>query len=394
MFERDRRLFARCLLTSLAILLAAALIGAGAVALLVREGNLYAPVKIAVVDREDSVTSRILVRTVRNLDAFAAVLDAEVMEEEEADRAFSSGEAAAVVILPERFVSDILSGVEGGGEIRLSKALERQSEIVEAAAKFGETLLMAGQYGVFAGEKLIDGAGESASIREDYLDRVNRILLDEGMNVSVTYLETEEAEFGGAGLDVVSHYVLCWTAMVLFLTVLAFIPLFRSDASSPLVRRMAGLGVGPAAFLRWKLLLTAGFRFSLTLGLLALLSAFGLAPAFGMRTVGSALALAVWLAAAGACLSLCCGGGVAAVCVLSGGGLLLCGGLIPRPLLPGWLIRIGDLTPFGAARGLLLPAFSHEAGWGGLIPAAVYVIIAAVLLVLRWRALIRGEEGG
>ena len=393
MFERDRRLFARCLLTSLAILVAAALIGAGAVALLVREGNLYAPVKIAVVDREDSVTSRILVRTVRNLDAFATVLDAEVMEEEDAERAFSSGEAAAVVILPERFVSDILSGEEGGGEIRLSKALARQSEIVEAAAKFGETLLMAGQYGVFAGEKRIDGAGESASIREDYLDRINRTLLDEGMNVSVTYLETEEEDFGGAGLDTIGHYVLCWCAMALFLTVLAFIPLFRSDAASSLVRRMAALGVRPAAYLRWKLILTAGFRFVLTLGVLALLSAVGFAPAFGLRTVGSALALAIWLALAGACLSLCCGGGVAAVCLLSGGGLLLCGGLIPRPLLPGWLIRIGDLTPFGAARGLLLPAFSAEAGWGALIPAAVYMIAAAVWLVLRWRALVRGEEG-
>ena len=393
MLKRDRKLFARCLLTSLVILTAASLIGAFAVALLVREGNLYAPVKIAVVDREDSVTSRILVRTVRNLEAFSAVLDAEVMEEEAADRAFSSGEAAAVVILPDRFVSDILSGEEGGGEIRLSAALRKQSEIVEAVAKFGETLLMAGQYGVFAGEKLVDEAGESAAVREDYLDRVNRILLDEGMNVSVTYLKTEEADFGGAGLDVAGHYVLCWCAMVLFLTVLAFIPLFRTDASSPLVQRMASLGTGPVGFLRWKLIFTACFRFVLTLGVLLMLHAAGFVPVFGMRSVCSAVALAVWLALAGACLSLCCGGGVAAVCVLSGGGLLICGGLIPRPLLPGWLIRIGDLTPFGAARGLLLPAFSAEAGWGALVPALMYAAVASLWLIVRWRALIRGEEG-
>ena len=100
MLRRDCTIFLRCVLLSLAILCAAAGIGAGAAALLVREGNLYTPVKIAVVDREDSVTSRILVRTVRNLDAFAAVLDAEVMTEEDADRAFRSGEAAAVDCAP------------------------------------------------------------------------------------------------------------------------------------------------------------------------------------------------------------------------------------------------------------------------------------------------------
>ncbi len=392
MLRRDCTIFLRCVLLSLAILCAAAGIGAGAAALLVREGNLYTPVKIAVVDREDSVTSRILVRTVRNLDAFAAVLDAEVMTEEDADRAFRSGEAAAVVILPERFVSDILSGTEAGGVIRLSPALARQSEIVEAAARFGETLLAAGQYGVFSGELLLDEEGAPSSLRNDYLDRVNRILLDEGMNVSDTYLRVEEADFGGAGLDAAGHYVLCWCALVLFLTALAFIPLYRTDASPALLRRMAAVGVGPVRFLRWKLVLPFLFRFLLTLGLLGALSAAGLIPAFGGRAVLAALLLSLWMAVTGACLALCFGGGVAAVCALAGGGLILCGGVIPRPVLPSWLLALGDLTPYGAARGLLLPAFSTEMGWGGVFIALVWSAAAVLLLKLRWDALIRGEE--
>ena len=392
MFRRDCRLFLRCLLLSLAILCAAGLTGAGAAGLLVREGNLYQPVRIAVVDREDSVTSRILVRTVRNLEAFAAVLDAEVMTEEDADLAFRTGQAAAVVILPERFVSDILSGTEGSGVIRLSPALARQSEIVEAAAKFGETLLAAGQYGVFSGELLLDEEDAPSDVRDRYLDLVNRVLLDEGMNVSDTYLRVEEADFGGAGLDAEGHYVLCWTALVLFLTILAFIPLYRTDASPELMRRMAVLGVGPGRFLGGKLVLPFLFRFVLTLAALGILSAAGLIPAFGGRTILAALTLSLWMALVGACLSLCFGGGVAAVCALAGGGLILCGGVIPRPVLPSWLLALGDLTPYGAARGLLLPAFSAEAGWGGLIPALIWAILAAVLLRLRWDALMSGEE--
>ena len=392
MFRRDCTLFLRCVLLSLAILCAAAGIGAGAAALLVREGNLYTPVKLAVVDREDSVTSRILVRTVRNLDAFAAVLDAEVMTEEDADRAFRSGEAAAVLILPERFVSDILTGSEAGGVIRLSPSLARQSEIVEAAARFGETLLAAGQYGVFSGELLLDEEGAPSSVRNDYLDRVNRILLDEGMNVTDTYLRVEEADFGGAGLDAAGHYVLCWCALVLFLTALAFIPLYRTDASPELLRRMAAVGVGPVRFLGWKLILPFLFRFVLTLGLLGVLSAADLIPAFGGKAILAALLLSLWMAVTGACLALCFGGGVAAVCALAGGGLILCGGVIPRPVLPSWLLSVGDLTPYGAARGLLLPAFSAETGWGGVIVALAYAAAAVLLLKLRWDALIRGEE--
>ena len=91
MFRRDLKRFLRCLIPSLLLLCGSLLLGAGAVRLLVREGNLYRPVKIAVVDEEDSVTSRILIRSVRNLDAFSSVLEAETMTEEEADEAFGRG---------------------------------------------------------------------------------------------------------------------------------------------------------------------------------------------------------------------------------------------------------------------------------------------------------------
>ena len=98
------------------------------------------------------------------------------------------------------------------------------------------------------------------------------------------------------------------------------------------------------------------------------------------------------MAVTGACLALCFGGGVAAVCALAGGGLILCGGVIPRPVLPSWLLALGDLTPYGAARGLLLPAFSTETGWGGVFIALVWSAAGVLLLKLRWDALIRGEE--
>jgi hypothetical protein len=157
---------------------------------------------------------------------------------------------------------------------------------------------------------------------------------------------------------------------------------------------MASLGVGLKDFLCWKLVFTTGWRLLLIFGGMSALCFAGLGLSFGGRTVLGCIFLALYLAAAGACLSMCFGSGVAAVCFLAGGGLIFCGGIIPRPLLPRWLMKIGDLTPFGAARGLLLPAFSDTVGWGTvLLPALFWIAAAVLLLVIRWKNLVRGEEG-
>ena len=402
MFRRDVRLFLRCVLASLVLLAGVTLLGAGAVRLLSGEGNLYTPVKIAVVDEEDSITSRILVRTVRNLEAFAAVLDAEVMTEEDALRAFDAGEAAAVVILPDEFVSDILSGSEGGGRILYSAALASQAEMVEAVADFGGTLLAAGQYGVFAGESLIDSRGLDPEVRSGYLDRSNKSLLDEAMNRSFAYFTDEPGNRSGeAGRDLAEHYALCWLTFALFLSAVFFLPLFRSDASSPLIRRMSTLGVGPARYLGTKIGFTTAYRFLAALGGFFLISRSGILPegnagaGFWLSFLVCSLLCALFLGFPGACLSLCFGGGVAEITVAAGAGLILCGGIIPRPLLPRWLLRIGDLTPFGAARGLLLPALGGGMGpafWTSVTACLVYAALSAVLLRFWWKKTLAGEE--
>ena len=73
------------------------------------------------------------------------------------------------------------------------------------------------------------------------------------------------------------------------------------------------------------------------------------------------------------------------------GGLLLCGGLIPRQLLPDALLRLGTLTPFGAVQNLLLPIFGGEMDVFSLLAAAIYT---ALLLWLVKRRLLRIRIGG
>ncbi|MBE6612579.1 MAG: ABC transporter permease, partial [Ruminococcaceae bacterium] len=85
MLRRDLQLTLRCLISAfvwLVLLAFVCLIAAGA--LIGGSGSAYTPATVAVVDHEDSVISRILIRAVSELDPITGLLTAERMDETEA----------------------------------------------------------------------------------------------------------------------------------------------------------------------------------------------------------------------------------------------------------------------------------------------------------------------
>ena len=71
-------------------------------------------------------------------------------------------------------------------------------------------------------------------------------------------------------------------------------------------------------------------------------------------------------------------------------GLFLCGGLVPRQMLGRWLLLVGDLTPLGAARGLLAPLLGGSLSGTVLISALAWLVVCPGIVLLRLRA----ERGG
>lgn len=387
MFRRDLKLFLHCLCTAGWLLLVLAGLCAAAAAVIAPQADeTGSPLKAAVVDNEDSVFSRILVRAVGQTEAVSSLLSVETMQEAEAMEALRAGECAAVILLPEGFVEDILRGREAGGTIVLSPALRTQSTLVAAAARFGETLLTAGQYGVFSGEHLLSARGASADAFAQYGESANTALLTEASDAFRRYFRIETLDYEGTGMTGDAHYASAWTAAVLFLASLIFVPLIGTDCTRPMLSRLRAAGVGDGAFFLWKWCFTAVLRFVLLCAAAAVLIPFGLMTG-GWQTLCCFAAAAAFTSLLGICLTLCFGEGTAACVLFSVLGLFAIGGIVPRQMLPDLLARIGDLSPFGAARALLAPAFGAVDPTG--IMAAILYAAAAILLIRRHMTRVR-----
>ena len=76
------------------------------------------------------------------------------------------------------------------------------AEIVASVADFGERLLAAGQYGVFAGEEVVRAAGLPAEIHNDFLDRSNLELLNTAVGLYDTGTDDVKTAYNGTGLSV------------------------------------------------------------------------------------------------------------------------------------------------------------------------------------------------
>ena len=391
MIKRDGKLFLRCLLSASVMLVILAVLCVLSIFITAKiSGSVYTPVNVAVVDSEDSVISRILVHTIENIDYVSGLLKTETMSPDEAWEALRLGKCSAVVVLPEGYVDDILSGRASQGKIVISGELSSQREIVESIADFGELMLVSGQCAVFSGERLIGEHKLGSAVRSDFLDKVNPMLLSEALTAGDRFFTVEVTDFCDTGMAAAPFYSICWIIMFLFLLSVFFITLFRRDCTVHLLRRLRTLGVGSVRFLAPKLLMTLSLRAILLAAALSALYAAGIAE-FSLAALPCAAAAAVYITLVGACLSMCFGNGVVSCLIVSAGGLFMCGGLVPRQLLPRVLTSLGDYTPFGAAKALLAPAFGAPFDIFGVIMAVLY---AALAVILMCRELDRVTSGG
>ncbi len=368
------------------------LCGLAAGAIVRHVGEAYTPLHVAIVDNEDSVFSRILVRTVGKMDYIAGLLQTERMREEEAEEALKAGECAAVILLPDGFTEDITHGRTAQGEIVLSPAMQSGATLVSSVARFGERMLLAGQYGVFCGERLLGVHGMPASAYEAYYTASNAALIGEATSAAGRYFKEETVDYLDTAMSGEAYFALIWTLTLLFLSSLFFLPLFLTDCTKPMLCRLSALGVGNFGFMRTKLFLAFLLRLILLTALFALLLPMGI-TVMGAGSFFALLAAAAYLAVIGAALSMSMGNGVTSNVIFAVVGLFLCGGLVPRQLLPAYLTEIGALTPFGAAADLLAPAFGGTVSTFGICAACVW-LIGAVLLINRHLTRTRLGKGG
>lgn len=384
--KRDFRLFLCCLLPAAAltvvfsvVCVAAALVG------IKGAGAAYTPVKAAVVNGEDSLLSRLAVNTIAGTDYIAPLMEVSVCGLDEAMEGLQAGELAAVILLPEGTVDGILSGTDTRGTIWLSPAAAAHADVVAGVASFGELLLAAGQYGIFSGQQLIWSQELDARFQADFLKTYNARLLGEAINAQDRYFDLRVTDYADTNLSAEGWYAACWLALLLLLTALFFSRLYTADLKKPILCRLRGLGMRDGAFLAGKVLFPLGFQLVL---FTAVLAAVGRLT--GLSVNGGSLLTGI----GGVLLAVVIGGatvmafdhGIPILAAVSLGGLLLCGGILPRQLLPELVRTVGSVTPFGAVLGFLMPVFGGELSMLPCLAAAVYAGVLTVLVFCRlWR---------
>ncbi len=380
MFRRDLRLFLKCLASaSIFFLLLAAVLAVAAGMMITGVEEVYTPIKVAVVDNEDSVYSRILINAVKGIDYIEDLLEVKRMDADDAEAAMKGGECLAVIVLPEGFIDAILAGEESHGTIYISSALGAHSEIVSAVARFGERILVAGQYGTFSGLDLIRVNGLSREVRSKYLDVVNINLLNEAISAGKHYFDVEIMAYWDTGMPTETYYGMCWLIMLLFLISVFFIPLFTTDLNRPFLNRISSYNIGYGEFFGGKIFLLFFFRSSIIVALLTIVGVLGMVDITALSILQALLATA-FISLVGAAVTVCFGDGITCNVILAVVGMFLCGGLVPRQMLPQTLLRIGDLTPYGAAKAILASALGGNVDAAAMAVAAVYAVLSVLLL--------------
>ena len=388
MLKRDLKSFLHSLAASSVFLILLVSICFGAAAAMIGGKSLSDDVlKVAIVDNEDSVISRILINTVSDMEYIRTILEVEKTDEESALLVVESGECAAAIILPENFVSDVVYGREACGQVYLSSAVSAQSDAIASAVNVGEKLLAAGQFGVFAGDRLIRAAGADDNLRNSYITKANTGLIAEIMSGSDRYFDVEYLSYANSRLTIAQYFFVCWLCALLFLISLFFIKFFTKDCTRGMLSRLASNKIGTVRFMLWKIVLLTVFRYVIILAaVLPLREILGITPNFVTPMVA-----AFYITVVGACLNLCTGDGITSNTVVTLVGLLLCGGLVPMDVLPLPVRYIGRLTPLGAAKSMLEPMLGAGYDPMPLCFAAVYTVLAVVLIRSRLNGIISGK---
>ncbi len=381
MLRRDGILFRRGVIPALVLsLLLAAVVAAAGFSVLKSAAEGYARAEVVLVDYEDSLYSRIAISTVEAQSYIDSLLHIETADsEEEALALLNSGKCAAIVILPEGYVDDISVGREAKGRIILSEAAAASAETVGSVALFGERLLAAGQYGVFAGQQLIWDHGLSAEVEKSFLIKSNTGLMDAALSLYDDAIDVEVTAYDGTSLSITAYYAAAWMVLFFMLCGLFFMTLYLTDNQPAMLTRLYALKITPSGFFLgkwlWPLLFRVLFFAALLVGLgrivplrltpLTLLAAL-LGLAFMSLFVSS---IAVITADRSGAFGL--------VTALSAAGLFLAGGIVPRSMLSRALTAAGRFSPSGLAAAFFAPLFGGTADWlcmglAALLAAALY----------------------
>lgn len=288
----------------------------------------YTLAPLAVVDEDGTFASGLSISLIARQD-FTAPLDIVKTDGADAQEGLETGRFCAALYLPQGFTQDVLGGVQSQARLVLSESTPVQADVIRLLCDFGQELLRTGQYGVFAGERLVL---EAAPERHgSYLKKSNTLFLTKAM--SDPGIQITRVGYARTGLEAGDWYLALYAAAFFLLLALGCSFVSR-DLEPGLLRRMYACGVKPGAILASRFVIILLFYLLLAGGLLAILG-----RRFTVLGLGTLVGALCSLALTGMALNLCLHRqrSAAALTALAAVGLCASGGILPRmESCPGW----------------------------------------------------------
>ena len=362
------------LLAVLSMLFLALSLAAGPVAeRLLTQGTGFTGLQFAVCVPEGDSTGRLveeLTGRMRDIREYASFQN---MRREAAEAALADGDISAVLVLPDDFLGGVLDGTNPDVTLVVSREKPLEAMLAWWVGRSAADLIGASQLGIYAVLDAVPPEQYGQAMTEINLRFINTALDRE------SFFRLKELRPVDA-MDMRDHYSLSLLVFLVLASAPAMRPLF-ADTDIGLRRRLLRLGCG--SIFQYSSALCTAFLLLLPMTLIPVLAG------------GWAAAGAVMLALLGAAFAGC-------VCLLSGtaagcGGialtasavlLFLSGGLLPTPLLPEVLQKLGALSPVSALRGLL-----YAPSAGDLLNIFLWTLGLLALGTLLYAARLRKEDG-
>lgn len=382
LLKRDGRLFLRGLLPAL-ILTCLLAIACGVASTAASKGaeRQTDPVKVALVDNEDSLLSRISISMVTDQSYMSSLMTITQEDDESvALEKMREGEYGAVVSLPDGYMEKIMHGENCKGKIYISDALENEGELIESISDFGARLLTAGQLGVFAGERVIAEKELGEDVHSQFLENSNAKLITFALDAYDSIFSFEVLPYASTGVSMTMYYAACWIVLLIFVVGLFFPELYITDCKGSIYARLKTYGMSSFEFMFGKVLFPTIFRIAIAI-ITSIILKF---DAVGTLTM-CVLSLFASLITSNLAVALSKKGGWSvAILAMSAVCLFIAGGLVPRTMLPEILPKIAMYTPFGAGLSMVLSCVKQEAPEiKSIIIAAIY---AAIFIAVAFNA--------
>jgi len=291
------------------------------------------------------------------------------MDREEAEEALACGEISAMLVLPDDFLGGVLDGTNPDVTLVVSREKPLEALLAWWVGRSAADLIGASQLGIYAVLDAVPPEQYGQAMTEINLRFINGAL-DRGSFFRSRELRPVDA------MDIRDHYSLSLLVFLVLASAPALRPLF-ADAGSGFRRRLLSLGCG--SIFQYGSALFAAFVLLLPMTLIpALAGGWSVAGAGMLALFGAVFAGCCCLL--GSTVAGCGGISLTTSSVL----LLLSGGLLPMPLLPEPLQKLGAISPVAALRGLL-----YAPSAGDLPVVCVWILALLVLGCLLYGVRLR-----